>query len=150
MMEDFEQQMQFILDCNIREELLIYNFLEALQRFFERVIEEKKNRNQLPVRKAKQYINENYKRQITLEEVAEAIELSPAYLSTLFKKEIGINFSDYLISCRIEASKELLKNGNLPVNLIAEEVGYLDSKYYSKTFFKLVGLKPTEYRKLYR
>jgi two-component system response regulator YesN len=85
-----------------------------------------------------------------LEEVAVAIELSPPYLSSLFKKEIGINFSDYLISCRIEASKVLLKNGNLPISLIAEEVGYTDPKYFSKTFYKLVGLKPTEYRKLYQ
>lgn len=149
MLDDFEQQLQYIFDCNIREELLVHNFTEALQRCFERVIEEKKNMNQLPVRKAKQYINENYKRQITLEEVAQAIELSPAYLSTLFKKEIGISFSDYLISCRIEASKELLKNTGLAVGLIAEEVGYMDSKYFSKSFYKLVGLKPTEYRKLY-
>lgn len=147
---DFEQQMQFILDCNIREELLLRNFIEAYQRYFERVIEDKRNTSQLPIRKAKQFINENYMRQIALEEVAEAIELSPAYFSTVFKKEIGINFSDYLISCRIEAAKEKLKNGNLPVNLIAEEVGYVDAKYFSKTFYKLVGLKPTEYRKLYR
>ncbi|HHV10719.1 MAG TPA: response regulator [Clostridiales bacterium] len=147
---DFEQQMQFILDCNIREELLLRNFIETYQRYFERVIEDKRNTSQLPVRKAKQFINENYMRQITLEEVAEAIELSPAYFSTVFKKEVGINFSDYLISCRIEAAKDRLKNGNLPVNLIAEEVGYVDAKYFSKTFYKLVGLKPTEYRKLYR
>ncbi len=147
---DFEQQMQFILDCNIREELLLRNFIETYQRYFERVIEDKRNTSQLPVRKAKQFINENYMRQITLEEVAEAIELSPAYFSTVFKKEVGINFSDYLISCRIEAAKDRLKNGNLPVSLIAEEVGYVDAKYFSKTFYKLVGLKPTEYRKLYR
>ncbi|MDF2511149.1 MAG: response regulator [Herbinix sp.] len=147
---DFEQQMQFILDCNIREELLLRNFIETYQRYFERVIDDKRNTSQLPIRKAKQFINENYMRQITLEEVAEAIELSPAYFSTVFKKEIGINFSDYLISCRIESAKDKLKNGNLPVNLIAEEVGYVDAKYFSKTFYKLVGLKPTEYRKLYR
>lgn len=148
--QEFEQQLQFILDCNIREELLIHNFLEVFERYFNRVMEEKSNTNQLPIRKAKQYINDNYKRQISLEEVAEAIELSPPYLSSLFKKEIGINFSDYLISCRMEASKKLLKDGNLPISQIAEEVGYMDSKYYSKTFYKLVGLKPTEYRKLYQ
>ncbi|MGB4658266.1 MAG: response regulator [Mobilitalea sp.] len=147
---EFEQQLQFILDCNIREELLIHNFLEVFQRYFDRVIEEKSNTSQLPIRKAKQYINENYMRQISLEEVAEAIELSPPYLSSLFKKEIGINFSDYLIFCRIEASKDLLKNGNHQISLIAEEVGYTDAKYFSKTFYKIVGLKPTEYRKLYQ
>jgi two-component system response regulator YesN len=82
--------------------------------------------------------------------VAEAISLSPTYLSTLFKKEIGIGFSEYLISCRMEEAKKLLKTSDLSVNLIAEEVGYSDAKYFSKTFGKVVGLKPSEYRRLYQ
>ena len=96
------------------------------------------------------YINEHYSRAITLEEVAEAIGFSPAYLSTLFKKEIGINFSDYLTSRRMEEAKRLLKENTCSINEIAELVGYSDPKYFSKTFNKVVGLKPSEYRKLYR
>lgn len=150
LVEEYEQKIQYIIDCNYKEELLIFGFRELMKQFFERVKEEKKNASQLPIRLAKQYMNQNYKNSITLEEVAEAISLSPTYLSTLFKKEIGIGFSEYLISCRMEEAKRLLKSSNLSVNLIAEEVGYLDPKYFSKTFSKVVGLKPSEYRRLYQ
>ena len=98
---------------------------------------------------AKQYIQNNYANQISLEEVADAINLSAAYLSNMFKKEMGMNFSDFLISCRIEAAKELLKTTDLPIADVASRVGYTDSRYFSKTFVKVVGLKPSTYRKLY-
>ena len=88
--------------------------------------------------------------QISLEEVAENIGLSSAYLSTMFKKELGINFTDCLISCRMEAAKDLLKNTDASINEIAEQIGYTDAKYFSKTFSKLVGLKPSVYRKMYQ
>ena len=68
----------------------------------------------------------------------------------LFKKEIGIGFSDYLTVCRMEHAKKMLKESDLPVALVAEDAGYSDSKYFSKTFNKTVGLKPSEYRKLYQ
>ncbi|MBB5263288.1 two-component system response regulator YesN [Catenibacillus scindens] len=148
--EELEQRIQMILDCNYEENMLLYTYDETVSRFFERVKEEKKNASQLPIRMARQYINENYSRAISLEEVAEAIGFSPAYLSTLFKKEIGINFSDYLTSCRMDAAKKLLKEESLSINEIAGKVGYSDSKYFSKIFNKVVGLKPSEYRKLYR
>ena len=150
LVEEFEQKIQYIIDCNYKEELLIFSFRELMKQYFERVKEEKKNTSQLPIRLAKQYINQNFSKPITLEEVAEAISLSPTYLSTLFKKEIGIGFSEYLISCRMEEAKKLLKTTDLSVNLIAEEVGYSDAKYFSKTFGKVVGLKPSEYRRLYQ
>ena len=56
---------------------------------------------------AKAYIQENYANAISLEDVGNAIHMSPAYLSTMFKKEIGINFSDYLINCRIDAANDI-------------------------------------------
>lgn len=148
--EEFEQRVQVLLDCNYECNMLMYTFKDTVRRYFSRVKEEKQNINQLPIRLAKQYVNENYAHPITLEELSDAIGLVPTYVSTLFKKEIGINFSDYLTSCRMEAAKRMLKQPSYSINEIAEMVGYGDPKYFSKLFNKVVGLKPSEYRKLYR
>lgn len=148
--KDFEKEIQYILDFNITEELMENSFSDDIRIYFERVGRENQKKSQFPIRRAKQYIQQNYANAITLEEVAGAISLSPAYLSTVFKKEIGIKFSDYLVSCRMEEAKRLLKSSNEPIAVISEKVGYIDSKYFSRIFYKIIGLKPSEYRKLYR
>lgn len=144
--EDLQKVMDFYADTG----QMTYQFSALVGECFEKILEERKNRSQLPIRMAGQYIRDNFSRQISLEEVAEAIHLSPAYLSTLFKKEMGINFSDYLTSCRMEAAKELLKTTDLPIASLANQVGYADPRYFSKTFARTVGLKPSVYRKMFR
>jgi two-component system response regulator YesN len=67
----------------------------------------------------------------------------------LFKKETNTTFSEYLTSVRMERAKELLKESNLNVATICEEVGYNDTKHFSKGFAKYTNLKPNEYRKIY-
>jgi two-component system response regulator YesN len=102
-----------------------------------------------PLRLAMEYITNHYKEAITLEIVAEAVALSPNYLSKIFKNETGTNFSEYLISKRMEKASEMLRNSDKPIAQIAEEVGYVDMKYFRKLCKKYMGLKPSEYRKLY-
>ena len=145
----FEADAKKIFDFYYDVDDMTYRYGECIKETFQKIIADKKNKSQLPVRQAKLYVMENYSRQVSLEDVADAIHLSPAYLSTIFKKEMGINFSDFLISCRIEAAKELLKTTDLPIADVASQVGYTDSRYFSKTFTKVVGLKPSTYRKLY-
>ena len=113
------------------------------------LLEGRRLQDNKPVRVAKQYIAEHYREQIKLEDVARQVHLSPVYFSTIFKKETGMNFSDYLISYRLDVAKELLKTTGLSMAEIAGAVGYLDTKYFSKLFSKVVGIKPSEYRKLY-
>lgn len=102
-----------------------------------------------PIREARQYILENYYRQLTLETVSRQIGLHPNYFSSIFKKEVNKNFSDYLIEVRIDNAKQLILNTNNTIISIAETVGYSDIKYFSKLFKKIMGLSPTEFRKLY-
>ena len=147
---DLKRQMYDDMDYYIHLEEMGYRILEDIRSAFIKLSEQQKNKSHHLIRSAQRYIQEHYMQQISLEEVAEAIGLSSAYLSTMFKKELGINFSDCLISCRIEAAKELLKNSDASINEIAEQVGYVDAKYFSKTFSKLVGLKPSVYRKMYQ
>ncbi|WP_099466956.1 response regulator transcription factor [Konateibacter massiliensis] len=144
-----QEGFEIAMDMCWKEELLNRECQKIVFECIEQLIQEKKNKSQLPVRVAKQYIQDNYKEPLMLEDVAAATNLSPAYLSTIFKKELGISFTDYLISCRMEKAKELLKSSEDSIAVIAGEVGYADSRYFSKLFLKVVGLKPSVYRKLY-
>jgi two-component system, response regulator YesN len=111
--------------------------------------DEKKYADKKPIRIAKQYIKSNYQKSLTLEEVSNEIGFNPAYFSTLFKKETGQNFIEYLTDTRIQAAKQLLADTERSVIQVAEEVGYTDIKHFTKIFKKVAGLTPTEYRKLY-
>ncbi|MDF2672926.1 MAG: two component transcriptional regulator, AraC family [Clostridiales bacterium] len=124
----------------------LHNFVQSASAC---ISSEKEFQDTKPIRLAKQYIEEHYAEEISLEIVSREIHLSSAYLSTIFRKETGLNFSEYLINCRIEAAKVLLKKTNKSMNEISESIGYSDVKYFSKLFNKVVGLKPSEYRKLY-
>jgi two-component system, response regulator YesN len=127
-------------------EEILCNFVKSASECIGR---EKEFQDTKPIRMAKQYIEEHYAEEINLEIVSREIHLSSAYLSTIFRRETGLNFSEYLINCRIEAAKKLLKKTGKGMNEISESIGYSDVKYFSKLFNRVVGLKPSEYRKLY-
>lgn len=102
------------------------------------------------IRNVKEYIASNYKNQITLDDVAKQVFLSASYLGVLFKKETGALFSQYLTGYRMERAKVLLRDYSYSVKEIAGCVGYKDIRNFSKLFRTHTGVKPTDYRKLYR
>lgn len=102
-----------------------------------------------PIRMAKQYIQNHYSEPITQEEVSGAVGLSAAYFSALFKRVEGEGFAKYLIGVRMEQAKALLRETNIPVSKICQQVGYNDLKHFTRTFEKATGVKPTVYRKMY-
>lgn len=93
-----------------------------------------------------QYINKNYAEKVTLDEVASAVYLSPAYFSKIFKEEMKCNFNNYLNQVRINKSKNLLMNSKFSLVEIAGMVGYEDQSYFTKVFKKMAGLSPGKYR----
>lgn len=95
---------------------------------------------------AKTFIDNNYHRDITLEDVSQAVNLSPYYFSKLFKAETGENFIDYLTRVRITKAKQLLHNRELSIKEICYTIGYSDPNYFSRNFKKIVGVTPTEFR----
>lgn len=123
-------------------ELLQRNYLEEMNRKHE-------TDTARPVRLAKQYIQNHFSEPITQEEVSSAVGLSAAYFSVLFKKIEGEGFAKYLINVRIEQAKILLRESNIPVSKVCQQVGYNDLKHFTHTFEKITGVKPTVYRKLY-
>ena len=99
--------------------------------------------------KAKQYIEENYNRDICLDDISRIVDISPYYFSKLFKEETGENFIDYLTNLRIEKAKDLLMHSGMNIKNICVDTGYSDPNYFSRIFKKQVGVTPTEYRELY-
>ncbi|WP_317855732.1 response regulator transcription factor [Chakrabartyella piscis] len=142
---------QFKEDCNQCNSVdKLFDTLEKLQgTIIEGLQKERENDALRPIRMAKQYIQNHYKEQITLEEVSDVVGLSTTYFSALFKKEIGEGFAKYLINIRMEEAKRLLRETNHSVFEICEAVGYHDLKHFTRTFEKAAGLKPSAYRKLY-
>lgn len=102
----------------------------------------------LLVRKAIEFIKNNYYKDLTLQSVASEIFISSGYLSQIFKQETGVNFVDYLNKYRIEKSKCLISELHLKNYEVAEKVGFRDEKYFSQMFKKYVGFTPSEFRNL--
>ncbi|WMT40085.1 response regulator [Paenibacillus sp. D2_2] len=98
------------------------------------------------IQEAKQFIDRNYDRTITLEDVAEYVHLNASYLSYLFKELTGQKYIDYITSFRIEKAKSLLKQTNHKVHEVGEMVGYENPRYFTLVFKKYVQLSPLEYR----
>lgn len=97
------------------------------------------------VRRAIKYINENYYKEISLEDVADHVYLSSVHMSRLFKKETGKNLMDYVKMVRIQKAKELLDTHQYKIYEVAELVGFKDNHYFSTMFKKYVHMTPTEY-----
>lgn len=98
------------------------------------------------IRKALQYIHNHLSEELSLEEVAKAANMSSFYFCKMFKKEKGINFTDYVSRARIEKAKNLLLNPNLRISEIAYEVGFQSLTHFNRVFKKVVGCSPTNYR----
>ena len=128
----------------------VYTWLrEVINESFQSILEYKDEVSGRPVTRAKQYIKERYGENISISDIAAQESFNVSYFSTLFKKETGQTFSEYLTNVRMDEAKRLLKETNLSIALILKTVGYNDTKHFTATFRKFVGVKPSEYRKLY-
>ena len=107
---------------------------------------ESKKTNLIAIKLDKQYIIDNFNKNITLKEVADTVFLSQNYLSELFKKETGEGFYDFLSQYRINIAKDLLTKTNLKVYEVAEKVGYSDSITFGRVFKKITGETPNSFR----
>ena len=103
-----------------------------------------------PVIKAKQYVEEHYAEKIVLKDLANELFVNADYFASVFKKDVGIGFNDYLRQYRMAIAQQLIRSGEYSLDQVAEKVGYLDPKHFSKSFKKTLGVSPAEYKKFYR
>jgi AraC-like DNA-binding protein/ligand-binding sensor protein len=98
------------------------------------------------ITKAKKFIQEHQTEDLTLSQVAKAVNTSSFYFCKMFRKVTGINFTDYLSRLRIERAKNLLLNPNLRISEIAFEVGFQSLTHFNRVFKRILGQSPTDYR----
>lgn len=92
------------------------------------------------------YISQHYAESLTLGRIAEAIFVSPPYLSNLFKEKMGVNLTTYIHDVRIGKAKELLLDDSLSIQKVAEMVGYRHEKHFMQIFKKTCGMTPSQFR----
>ena len=118
----------------------------TLNFYVEKAMDSLNNKEDFVIKKAKEYIRNNYRDTITLNDVSAYVYLNPNYFSTLFKSKTGITFRQYLRDFRIQTSKELIRQGNLKVYEVADAVGYPEPAHFVRAFKEVEGISPTEYK----
>ena len=98
------------------------------------------------VHKAKEFMKDHYTEQITLNDIAAYTSYNPSYLSTIFKRHEGVPPLDYLTSIRIRQARLLLACNDFSIGDVALMVGFQSISYFNRTFKKLVGQTPGEYK----
>lgn len=124
--------------------------LATLLRMVDRLFDAAKARPGAPtgrLRKALDFIERNLNRGITLNEVADHVNLSSCHFSRLFKQKVGLGFSDYLTRRRIDVAKDMICNTEMSITTVALDLSYSDVNHFSKTFKKHVGIPPLAYRR---
>lgn len=99
------------------------------------------------VKATREYLENHYADDISLEAMAEHVNISPQYFSKLIKKTTGFNFIDWVSMLRVKKAKELLTNSNFTVKEVCFMVGYKDPNYFSRIFKKRIGITPSEFVK---
>ncbi|HBE77191.1 MAG TPA: hypothetical protein DDW65_05345 [Firmicutes bacterium] len=141
------QELDFYHQINEYETIdEINQFLESILLKIIEELKQKKENIPLKLKKAREYIRAHYHENISLKSVAEYLNVSEAYISRMFTKEMGESFINYVTNLRIEKAKDLLKNSNLSINEISELVGYYNQEHFSRVFKKHEGCSPNKYR----
>lgn len=125
---------------------LLTIFAQHLSMVSNQVFIQRENAEPPVIAKARAYIQEHQTEELSLSQVAKAVNMSSYYFCKMFKKVTGINFTDYVARVRIEKSKNLLLNPNLRVSEIAFEVGFQSLTHFNRVFKKILGQSPTDYR----
>ncbi|WP_314588060.1 AraC family transcriptional regulator [Paenibacillus terrigena] len=108
--------------------------------------EEREQRTWSVIDDAVTFIQERFREELSLEDVADHVHLNPHYFSKVFKQQTGETFIDYVTRLRIDKAKALIKERQYSLKEVCYFVGYKDPNYFSRVFKKVIGVSPTEYR----
>lgn len=143
-------------DADLYQELLKMESSEELEKWMksvslklrEDVVSQRSSKNKSIVERAKDFVKDNYSNpDLTIDMVCEKLNVSAAYFSTVFRKETGKTFINYLTEYRMDEAIRLLIEEDEKTYIIAEKVGYSDANYFSYVFKKQFGMSPTVYKR---
>lgn len=97
-----------------------------------------------------EYCRKHYREPLSLETLSKEFHLSRGYISQIFNRKIHMSFTHFVNALRVHAAIKLLKNSDMKIVDIAEEVGYTSLRSFNRAFMEIATTTPTEYRRLYR
>lgn len=133
------------IDLNVCEILIILTLLNIKNLAIDFSLQSDGKINKL-LSEAIHYIEKNYAKSITVEDISMHVGITPQYLNSLFNKEMGLTTIRYIIKYRILAAKDLIRNTNLSIKEICYSVGFETPHYFSRIFKKLEGVTPIEFK----
>lgn len=137
-----------LIDCedinDVKEIILSY-----VEEIIDHIIKKKTDKNQYVVDRCIAYVENNFHKAITLDDLSKEIYLSPNYIRTIFKEKTGETFLEYLTNFRLIKANKLLKDKSLKVHEISNMVGYENTSYFCSIFQKKFGASPNDYRNKY-
>lgn len=151
-----EAESREVLEMYLRKLCMCYSW-DSYRRHFRKLCNElsdtvqqiRKDKEKYPVQEAKRIMDEHFCEDISLGKLSKLLNLSPTYVSTLFKAETGMTVSQYLTNIRMREATRLLLTSQGSTSCIALQVGYNDEKYFMRAFKKEIGLTVGEFRRLY-
>ena len=129
---------------NIRNSLLL-NYSN-----FKLNIKESSRRYDEIVRRSKEYIHDQLQQPLRLVDISKSVYLSPFHLLRIFKEHTGITLHQYIINARIEKGKELIKSKRYSLGDLYYETGFSDPSNFTKSFKKITGQTPSQFRKIWK
>lgn len=137
------------LGCSLHVEQDMRSWIKDLNQIGRKLLtNHQKNKTNHPdiINQVTDFIHHNYMFDIGISDIADKINITPNYLSTLFHKRMGINFVKYLTRVRMLKAKELLMDPNIQVQEVSRQLGYFSTRHFTKLFSEFTGCYPSEYR----
>jgi AraC-like DNA-binding protein/ligand-binding sensor protein len=125
---------------------LLTIFAQHLSLISNQIVVQQRSLEPPVITKAKEFIMTHQAEELTLAQVAKAVNTSTFYFCKMFKRVTGLNFTDYVSRLRVERARNLLLNKNLRVSEIAYEVGFQSLTHFNRVFKRILGMSPTGYR----
>lgn len=147
--EDFSNYCLNILELlnkSHKVEEIHWVLADAIEKIIDFLSKTQNKRKRKAIERAVSYIEENYSQPISLHIVSDMLMLNASYFSKVFKEEMGIPFSKYLMEYRVSKAIELMSDMSLKIYEIADQVGYEDVQYFTKIFKSIKGISPMQYR----
>lgn len=130
-----------------RREALISHYLSVLLLHLQQVLEEPAREGASVLERALAHLHEHYAEDLSVEQLAALVAVSPSHLHRLFREGVGLAPMHYRNRIRVERARLMLLDEALPIDRVAERVGFTDGKYFARAFKQATGMSPSAYRR---